>query len=126
MGCATDYLIVLYRLERQDDPPIAPGRIATALDQPPSTTTEYLQRMADDGLVDYEPYTGVSLTATGRQQAAEYHDVSEVLRQFFSDVLGSDEARREARTLAGAVSPAVARRLEQTVLDAGSSSTSSE
>lgn len=119
MERTSEYLVVLYSLEQQTDPPIAPSRVATALDRAPSTTTEHLQRMAANGLVDYEPYTGVSLTDSGHQQAADLYDVYETLCRFFQDVLELDDACREARPLAGAVSPIVARRLETAILDTG-------
>ena len=46
------------------------GRIAQALGVVPGTATTMVKTLAESGLVEYEPYTGVALTAAGERLAA--------------------------------------------------------
>lgn len=116
MGRVAQYLVVIYALERSDETPVATGRIAAELDRSPSTTTEMVQRLAADGLVEYEPYTGVQLTDSGREQARGLYETYRTLRRFFRDVLDIPEYDHEALALTGNVSPVVAQRLRQTIV----------
>lgn len=110
------YLIALYAAERDASGPVPPGRIADELDRSPSAVTEMLQRLEARGLVEREPYEGATLTEEGRETAAELHETYRTLTRFFRDVLGVDAYEREARRLAGSVSPTVAERLRATLL----------
>lgn len=116
MGRVPQYLVVIYALERAGETPVATGRIAAELDRSPSTATEMVQRLAADGLVEYEPYTGVELTDSGRERARERYETYRTLRRFFRDVLDIEACEREALALAGNVSPVVADRLRQTIV----------
>lgn len=116
MERVAQYLLVVYAHERDDGPPVPPGAVARALDRSPSATTEMLQRLADDGLVRYEPYEGVELTEQGRERATKLYDTYRTLSAFFEDVLDLDDPDREARALADTVSPTVAQRLDDLLL----------
>jgi len=116
MGRVAQYLVVMYALERAGETPVATGRIAAELDRSPSTATETVQRLAADGLVEYEPYVGVELTDSGRERARERYETYRTLRRFFRDVLDIEAYEREALALAGNVSPDVADRLRQTIV----------
>lgn len=116
MGRVPQYLVAIYALERAGETPVATGRIAAELDRSPSTTTETVQRLAADGLVEYEPYTGVELTDSGRERARERYETYRTLRRFFRDVLDIEAYDQEALALAGNVSPVVADRLRQTIV----------
>jgi len=116
MERVSQYLLVVYVHERDDEPPIAPGRVARTLDRSPSATTEMLQRLADDDLLAYEPYDGVELTEQGRDRAADLYDTYRTLSTFFEHVLDLDDPDREARELADTVSPTVAQRLDDLLL----------
>ena len=118
MPGASQYLIVLYIEEQRLDPPIPPGRVADGVDKSAAATTEMLQRLADRGLVTYEPYAGATLTARGRDAAADLHERYVTLSWFFRDVLELDEYEREAMELAGAVSGDVSARLTEVLLAA--------
>lgn len=117
MEGSTEYLLVLYKAERRESPPIAPGDVADALDRSPSATTEMLQRLASRDLVEYEPYEGVALTAEGHARAAALYDRYTTLSRFFRDVLGLEDHRDEAVQVAGRVSSPVVERLATTLLD---------
>jgi len=108
---ATQYLLALYIAEKQRSPPISSGTIAERLDRSPAATTEMFQRLDDDGLVDYELYDGATLTAAGRETAAELHETYVTLSWFFRDVLDLEEYEREAMELADVVSPTVSEQL---------------
>ena len=117
MSDAAQYLLVVARLTASGDEPVGSGRVADELGRSPSSSTEMLQRLADQGLVDYRPYEGVRLTDAGRERAAELQESYLVLRRFFDDVLALDDPDAEAFELAGSVSPLVTDRLATTVLD---------
>lgn len=120
------YLLVLYAAEQADGPPVSPGDVADRLDRSPAAVTEMLQRMADRGLLTYEPYEGATLTAEGRAAAADYHETYEVLVRFFRNVLALDDPEAEARQFVGVVSNSVAERLATTLLGAESPAALSE
>lgn len=126
MEGSTAYLLALYDAEQRTSPPIAPGDVADALDRSPSATTEMLQRLAARGLVEYEPYEGVALTAEGRERAAELYDRYATLSRFFRDVLGLEDYRAEAVQVAGRVSTPVVERLAATLLEDEATARASE
>jgi len=111
------YLLALYLEEQDRSPPLSPGRIAERLDRSPAAVTEMLQRMADRGLVTYEPYEGATLTPAGRSRATEVHERYVVLIQFFDEVLTLDDPEPEARQFVGVLSKTVTDRLATTLLD---------
>ncbi|WP_435195951.1 metal-dependent transcriptional regulator [Natronomonas sp. EA1] len=111
MAGAPQYLLALYIAEHREAPPVSPGVVADLLDRSPATVTERFQRLAEEGLVEYEPYEGVTLTPAGRQAAEPLHESYVTVSWFFRVVLELDSSEREAMELAGAVSPAVAERL---------------
>src|SRR5581483_8167470 len=45
------------------------GQLASALGVTPGTATTMVKTLAESGLVNYEPYAGVSLTRAGRRLA---------------------------------------------------------
>jgi DtxR family Mn-dependent transcriptional regulator len=109
------YLLALYIAEHRRSPPVPPGDVADLLDRSPAATTEMVQRLDDDGLVDHEPYEGATLTPAGREAAADLHETYVTLSWFFRDVLELEEPEREAMELAGAISPTVTERLVATL-----------
>jgi Mn-dependent DtxR family transcriptional regulator len=118
MSEASQYLLVVHIVERRESGPVAPGTIAAAVDRSPAAVTEMLQRLDERGLVVHEPYEGATLTAEGRETAAELYESYTTLARFFGQVLDLADPEREALQLAGAVSPAVAERLAETLLEA--------
>jgi len=116
MSDAAQYLLVVHQLAGPTGESVASGQVADELGRSPSSATEMLQRLADQGLVDYKPYNGTQLTDAGRERAVELQESYLVLRRFFDDVLDLDDPDAEAFELAGSVSPLVADRLATTVL----------
>lgn len=111
MTRTAQYLLALYIAEHRSSPPVSSGRVAELVDRSPAATTEMLQRLEADGLVDFEPYHGVTLTAAGRERAAGLHETYVALSWFFRDVLDLDAHEREAMEMAGLLGSDVADRL---------------
>ncbi|MHC3378747.1 metal-dependent transcriptional regulator [Haloarcula sp. H-GB5] len=115
MRTAPEYLLAIYIAQHRDDPPVAPGELGEMLDRSPAAVTEMCQQLAEDGLVFYEPYDGVTLTESGREEATELHETYVTVSWFFRGVLDLDDHETEAMELAGLVSPMVAERLAATL-----------
>ncbi|WP_135363819.1 metal-dependent transcriptional regulator [Halosimplex halophilum] len=115
MSGVPQYLLAIYIAEHRRSPPVPPGTLAEMLDRSPASATEMCQRLADDGLVDYEPYEGVTLTEAGRERAEQLHETYVTVSWFFRGVLDLDDHETEAMELAGLVSPTVAERLAATL-----------
>ncbi len=117
MTDASQYLLVCYLAARDGGEPVAPGRVADELDRSPAVATETLQRLETQGYLTYEPYEGATLTAQGRETAADLYETYLVLSTFFRDVLDLAEPDREAMALAGSVSSLVTERVAETLLE---------
>ncbi len=91
------------------------GHIGTALGVAPGTVTAMVKALADSGLVDYEPYSGVRLTASGRQLAMPVLRRHRLIELFLVRVLGMswDEVHGEAEKLEHAVSDRLIERLDE-------------
>jgi len=124
MKTAPEYLLAIYIAQHRDEPPVAPGELGEMLDRSPAAVTEMCQRLAEEDLVSYEPYDGVTLTESGREEAAELHETYVTVSWFFRGVLDLDDYETEAMELAGLVSPMIAERLAATLpCDAGAAET---
>src|ERR1700736_6420822 len=64
------------------------GDLAEALGVVPGTMTATVKRLADRKMVDYTPYRGVELTATGRQRAVAVIRRHRIVERFLADMLG--------------------------------------
>lgn len=89
-----DYLITVCRLEREKRV-ARPRDIGLRQKVAKSTVTSALQSLAGMGLVNYEPYEAVTLTAKGKEQAETLIIRNLVLRDFLESILGlsPEEAR---------------------------------
>src|SRR5699024_5473833 len=64
-----DYLQAIYTLGEWGQPGASASDLAARLGVGAPTATEHLQRRAGAGLVNYQPYRRITLTAEGRQVA---------------------------------------------------------
>jgi DtxR family Mn-dependent transcriptional regulator len=55
--------------------------IAEQLDVKPASVTEMLNKLSTEGLINYEKYSGVTLTEEGREKAEEINKVHEMLKR---------------------------------------------
>jgi DtxR family Mn-dependent transcriptional regulator len=63
------YLVHVFRLSN-DVQPVPLAQLAAALAVSPISVNQMCRKLQDEGLVEYTPYKGVTLTPTGRQLAA--------------------------------------------------------
>lgn len=83
----------------------------------PASVTGMLQRLAEHGLVSYEPYRGVTLTPSGRRVALEMLRHHRLLEAFLEKVLGYgwDEVHDEAEKLEHVISERFEARIAETL-----------
>jgi DtxR family Mn-dependent transcriptional regulator len=86
-GIERDTVKAVFRLS-QGGEPVRTGDLAARLDIAPGSATARIQRLAERGLVTYEPYYGVELTDTGRVVAASTMRRHRIVERFLSDMLG--------------------------------------
>ena len=75
--------------------------VAERLGVTPASASAMVKRLADEGLVDYEPYHGARLTAKGERVALETIRHHRLLELFLAEVLGMpwDRVHEEAEVL---------------------------
>ena len=91
------------------------GHLASALGVAPGTATTMVKTLAESGLVQYEPYTGVALTHAGEKLAALVVRRHRVVELFLVQVMGYgwDEVHDEAEQLEHVVSDRLIDRMDQ-------------
>ena len=108
-----NYLKALYHLEDQGHRPVSTNQLAQRLSAKAPSATAMLQKLADKGLVRYEPYQGGQLTDEGRRKALQtirHHRLWEV---FLVEKLGYgwEEVHDMAEQLEHIRQPELAERL---------------
>jgi DtxR family transcriptional regulator, Mn-dependent transcriptional regulator len=91
------------------------GQLAQTLGVTPGTATTMVKALADAGLVQYEPYSGVRLTEAGRKLAALVLRRHRLIELFLVQVLGLrwDEVHEEAEKLEHVVSDRLIERINE-------------
>jgi DtxR family transcriptional regulator, Mn-dependent transcriptional regulator len=91
------------------------GQLSSALGVVPGTATTMVKTLADSGLVVYEPYSGVRLTAAGTKLAAAVLRRHRLLELFLVRVMGMSwaEVHDEAEQLEHAVSDRLIDRIDE-------------
>ena len=91
------------------------GLLAQTLGVTPGTATTMVKALADAGLVQYEPYSGVRLTEAGRKLAALVLRRHRLIELFLVQVLGLrwDEVHEEAEKLEHVVSDRLIERIDE-------------
>ncbi len=94
---------------------VSMGQIASALSVTPGTVTSMVKALAKSGLVAYEPYSGVELTAAGRELATHVLRRHRLIELFLVEVMGVDwsEVHAEAELLEHAVSDRLIDRMDE-------------
>ena len=113
-----NYLKALYQAQagREDDRQLVPmGQLAGAVGVVPGTATTMVKALAESGLVSYEPYAGVRLTAPGRKLAALVLRRHRLIELFLVQILGMGwaEVHDEAERLEHAASDQLIERIDQ-------------
>ena len=91
------------------------GKLASALGVVPGTATTMVKALAESGLVQYEPYAGVRLTAAGEKLAAMVLRRHRLIELFLVRVMGMSwtEVHDEAEHLEHAVSDRLIERIDE-------------
>src|SRR5204862_6897486 len=76
-----------YSLAR-DERLVSMGHVAAALGVTPGTATTMVKALAESGLAEYEPYSGVRLTAAGEKLAGLVLRRHRLVVLFLVDVMG--------------------------------------
>ena len=91
------------------------GQLAASLGVAPGTATTMVKALFESGLVEYEPYAGVTLTAAGEKLAALVVRRHRVIEVFLVEVMGYgwDEVHDEAEQLEHVVSERLIDRMDE-------------
>lgn len=91
------------------------GQLAAALGVAPGTATTMVKTLTDSGLVEYEPYSGVRLTAAGEKLAALVVRRHRLIELFLVRMMGFswDEVHEEAEQLEHVVSDRLINRIDE-------------
>ena len=91
------------------------GQLAGALRVVPGTATAMVKTLSDSGLIKYEAYAGVRLTAGGEKVAAAVIRRHRLVEMFLVQVLGMSwaEVHDEAERLEHAVSERLTARMDE-------------
>src|SRR6266545_6259306 len=91
------------------------GQLAASLSVAPGTATTMVKALAESGLVQYEPYNGVRLTAAGSRLAALVLRRHRLIELFLVQMLGLrwDEVHEEAEQLEHVVSDRLIERIDE-------------
>jgi DtxR family Mn-dependent transcriptional regulator len=111
-----DYLKCIYLAqERSPGARVPTGQIASALRIAPGTATAMVKTLADSGLLTYEPYSGVNLTASGAQLAKHVLRRHRLVELFLVRVMEINwsEVHNEAEVLEHAVSDRLIERMDE-------------
>lgn len=107
-----DYLEVIYHLQKRDNAARAKD-IANRMKVQPASVTGALRELSARGLINYQPYSVVTLTHKGLRIAEDIIRRHEVLRKFFRTVLKLSPKQSEinACRIEHAIDPAAITRL---------------
>jgi DtxR family Mn-dependent transcriptional regulator len=82
-----DYVKAIYELQAEEDGPVGTSRIAEHLDVTSPTVSKMLDKLAAQGLVEREKYTGVTLTEEGETVALEVLRHHRLLESYLAEHL---------------------------------------
>ena len=110
-----NYIKHIY-IEQQSSPDyfVPMGSLAKSMNVVPGTATTMIKALADSGLVDYAPRTGVRLTAGGEKLALHVLRRHRLVELFLVKMLGLDwsEVHGEAEELEHAISDKVLEKID--------------
>jgi len=114
-----DYLKAIYRLQREDGPPVETSRIAGHLDVTAPTVTSMMEKLEERGLIEREKYRGVELTAEGETVAVEIVRHHRLLESFLVEHLDYEwtDVHDEADVLEHHISEEFEQRIAETLGD---------
>jgi DtxR family transcriptional regulator, Mn-dependent transcriptional regulator len=108
-----DYAKAIHTLAHRDEGAVSTTALARQLGVSPGSVTAMLKRMGDMGLVEHEPYHGVTLTDDGERVALEVIRHHRLLESYLAEALGMpwDRVHDEAEVLEHYISEELEERL---------------
>jgi DtxR family Mn-dependent transcriptional regulator len=96
-----DYAKAIYALERRDGEAVSTNALADRLGVTAASASGMVKRLDELGLVEHQPYRGVSLTDDGRRVALEVMRHHRLLELYLVETLGVpwDRVHQEAEVL---------------------------
>ncbi len=96
-----DYAKAIYALELRDGETVSTNALADRLGVTPASASGMVKRLGELGLVEHQPYHGVSLTEDGRRVALEVMRHHRLLELYLVKTLGVpwDRVHQEAEVL---------------------------
>ena len=88
-----DYVEIVYDLQKNKEI-VHTNDIAHALNVNPASVTEILQKLFEEGYVNYEKYTGTTLTSKGKKIALTTKNKHETIKEFLI-LLGINKSTAE-------------------------------
>lgn len=109
-----DYLKVIWGLQEWSDAPVTTSVIAERMQLRPSTVSDAIRRLTEQGMVEHARYGSVTLTPSGRSHALAMVRRHRLIETFLVQVLGYtwDEVHHEAEQLEHAVSDLMIERID--------------
>src|SRR6187402_1874027 len=94
---------------------VSMGHVASALGVTPGTATTMVKALAESGLAEYEPYSGVRLSGAGERLASLVLRRHRLVELFLVQVMGMrwDEVHDEAEQLEHVVSERLIERIDE-------------
>ena len=113
-----NYLKAIYQGQSgapRDGRLVTMGQVATAVGVAPGTATTMVKALAESGIAEYEPYSGVRLTAAGEKLAALVLRRHRLVELFLVQVMGMSwaEVHDEAEQLEHVVSERLIERIDE-------------
>ena len=113
-----NYLKAIYRGQSSlahDQRLVPMGQVAAALGVTPGTATTMVKALAESGLAEYEPYSGVRLSAAGEKLAGLVLRRHRLVEAFLVEVMGMSwaEVHDEAEQLEHVVSERLIERIDE-------------
>jgi DtxR family Mn-dependent transcriptional regulator len=98
---AENYAKAIYELQEKDAHAVRTTDVAHRLGVTPASASGMLKRLAEEGVVEYEPYHGARLTPDGERIALEMIRHHRLIELFLAEVLGMswDRVHAEAEVL---------------------------
>jgi DtxR family transcriptional regulator, Mn-dependent transcriptional regulator len=96
-----DYAKAIFGLARRGSGPVGNSALSERLGVSPASVTAMLKRMSELGLVEHQPYRGVTLTESGRKVALEVIRHHRLIESYLAEALGMpwDRVHAEAEVL---------------------------
>jgi len=115
-GPVEDYLKAIYEIGR-GTVPVATNDIAQRLSVAPASVSGMVRRLADQRLLDYERYRGVTLTEAGRRAALRTIRRHRIIESYLSEALEYpwDRVHNEAERLEHAASDELVDRMAKAI-----------